>query len=53
MNKVYKISKLDNLKERAKKRKNNMDLRHIPNEKDRLIALEHTKFMQPAQYATL
>ena len=53
MNKIYKKSRLTDLKKQADKRKNNPDLRHKPNEKDILIASENTKFMQPAQYATL
>ena len=53
MKKTYKKSKLNDLKERADKRKKNLNYRHAPNEKDILIALENTKFMQPAQHATL
>ena len=53
MNKIYKRNKLYDLKEKAEKRKNNPHLRHMPNEKDILIALENTKIMQPAQYETL
>jgi hypothetical protein len=53
MKKTYKESKINEIKKRADKRKNNLKLRHNPNERDITIALENTKFMQPAQYATL
>jgi len=53
MKKTYEEIKLNNLKKRAEKRKNDMNLRHTPNEKDISIARENARFMQPAQYATL
>ena len=52
MSKIYKKTKLDVLKERSEKRKNNLQLRHMPTEKDILIVSEHTKLIQSAQYET-
>jgi len=53
MNRIYKKSKLDELKHKAEIRKKSPKLRHIPNEKDVLLTLENAKLMQPLQYETL
>jgi len=53
MKKTCEETKLNDLKKRAEKRKNDMNLRHTPSEKDISTAREYARFMQPAQYATL
>lgn len=53
MKKIYQGHKLNDLKDRAKLRKNDPKLSHAPNQKNILIVLEDTKLMQSAQYETL
>ena len=53
MNKIYKKSKLDSLKEKASKRKNNIYYRHIPDNVDIAVANENAKLLEKEQYKTL
>ena len=53
MNKIYRKSQADNLKEKANKRKNNPKYRHIPNNSDILTANEHVKLLETEQYRTI
>ena len=53
MKKTYEESKINDLKNRADKRKNNPDYRHIPNNFDIAAANEHAKLLEQEQYRVL
>lgn len=50
---IQNLRKMNELKRKSSSRKNNPNLRHTPNEKDKAIVLENAKIMQSVQYETL
>ena len=53
MNKISKKSKLDDLKERATKRKSDLKYRHTPNDVDVSVVNAHAKLVEEEQYKSI